>query len=145
MQEILNQVFIAVLTIAIPFIVTIIFRAIEGLLSRWEGQTMAMKDGLVKNRLIEFEAIVRKAVIATEATLKRDIVGASKDGKITKDEAIELMNKTIQTVRDTTTADTKALLRDLGVDLEAAVKAEAESFLEGIKNRFRSADNSKVD
>lgn len=145
MQEILNQVLIAVLTIAIPFIVTIIFRAIEGLLSRWEGQTMAMKDGLVKNRLIEFEAIVRKAVIATEATLKRDIVGASKDGKITKDEAVELMNKTIQTVRDTTTADTKALLRDLGVDLEAAVKAEAESFLEGIKNRFRETSNRKVD
>jgi len=140
MQEILNQVLVAVLTIAIPFIVTIIFKAIGGLLSRWEGQTMAMKDGLVKNRLIEFEAIVRKAVIATEATLKRDIVGASKDGKITKDEAHELMNKTIQTVKETTTDDTKALLADLGIDLESAVRAEAESFLEGIKNRFRSTD-----
>jgi len=140
MQEILNQVLIAVLTIAIPFIVTIIFRAIEGLLSRWESQTMVMKDGLVKNRLIEFEAIVRKAVIATEATLKRDIVGASKDGKITKDEAKELMDKTIQTVRSTTTDDTKKLLSDIGIDLEAAVRAEAESFLEGIKNRFRSTD-----
>jgi len=145
MSEILNQILIAVLTIAIPFIVTIIFKAIGGLLSRWEGQTMAMKDGLVKNRLIEFEAIVRKAVIATEATLKRDIVGASKDGKITKDEAKELMDKTIQTVRSTTTDDTKKLLSDIGIDLEAAVKAEAESFLEGIKNRFRVTDNSKVD
>lgn len=145
MSEILNQILIAVLTIAIPFIVSIVFRAIEGLLSRWEGQTMAMKDGLVKNRLIEFEAIVRKAVIATEATLKKDIVGASKDGKITRQEATELMNKTIQTVKDTTTADTKKLLADLGLDLEAAVKAEAESFLEGIKNRFREKDNGKVD
>lgn len=82
--------------------------------------------------------IIEKTVIKLNETLVKEYKAAAEDGKITKDEAVEIFNTAVTEIKSLLTDNVKAELSVIIGDLDTWIASSVESTLKEIKDKSKT-------
>lgn len=135
-STVLNELFKAVLTVAIPIISAYLVGLIENKSKAVQSST---GSAIIKDLVASAEKIVTDAVTATNQTL---VDGLKKDGKFDEAAAKQAFEQTKATILKILPEDTKNALATLYGDVDAWLTSKIESTVKTVKTVNVHAGNS---
>lgn len=135
-STVLNGLFKAVLTVAIPIISAYLVGLIENKSKAVQSST---GSAIIKDLVASAEKIVTDAVTATNQTLVDDL---KKNGKFDEAAAKAAFEQTKAAILKILPEDTKNALATLYGDVDAWLTSKIESTVKNVKTTIVSADNT---
>lgn len=140
MEEI-RELLVSLLVMAVTGGISILGVYLQKVLKQLEIKAMAeivkiedeKKKMLIAGAFEDLADLVSKNVALTEQTLVKEIKAGAVDGKLTKEDAIKVANKVEADVLGQLKDDSKAVLEENLVDLNAYVQGMIEEIILGMK------------
>ena len=140
MEEI-RELLVSLLVMAVTGGISILGVYLRKVLKQLEIKAMAeivkiedeKKKMLIAGAFEDLADLVSKNVALTEQTLVKEIKAGAVDGKLTKEDAIKVANKVEADVLGQLKDDSKAVLEENLVDLNAYVQGMIEEIILGMK------------
>lgn len=131
-------IFAPVLLALLSALGTLAVYYVKLLTTRIKNNIEAMEDeqaAKIARRVInDAESLILTAIEEVHQTYTMDIKAASADGKLTKEEAIEALNRAVNRVKDLMPNEMYESLQSLFPDVEEWIIAKIQSFLYKSKN-----------
>lgn len=140
MNEILVNIITTVLTGLLSILAVVIINYVTKLITKAKANANKIEDetamSMVNTALDNLQELIKTNVTSAEVTLKQEIIKASKDGKLTKEDAISLKNTVKDNIIKQLSTSSYELLKLELNDIESYIENKIEVVLASIKGQI---------
>ena len=140
MNEILVNIITTVLTGLLSILAVVVINYVTKLITKAKANANKIEDetamSMVNTALDNLQELIKTNVTSAEVALKQEIIKASKDGKLTKEDAISLKNTVKDNIIKQLSTSSYELLKLELNDVESYIENKIEVVLASIKGRI---------
>lgn len=140
MNEILVNIITTVLTGLLSILAVVVINYVTKLITKAKANANKIEDetamSMVNTALDNLQELIKTNVTSAEVTLKQEIIKASKDGKLTKEDAISLKNTVKDNIIKQLSTSSYELLKLELNDVESYIENKIEVVLASIKGQI---------
>lgn len=140
MQEILVNLLATVIVGALALLSAIAIKYLNKTVKKAEVEIQSIKDEdtrqLFTSSLNTLNKLIETNVVSVEDTLKQEILKASEDGKLSKDDGVRLKNVVVDNIYNQIKKETLDAIKSQIVDVDSYIENKIETTLSEIKGKY---------